>query len=122
MAGISRLARITVAVADQDEALRWFTDKLGFIKREDRPGPGMRWLTVSPAQQPDVQLILATWFPEHVGRNAPAVLYTDDCRGTHGELEARGVEFTQTPQPRPYGVEAVFKDLYGNRYALVEPT
>ena len=121
MAGISRLARITVAVADQDEALRWFTEKLDFVKREDQPGPAMRWLTISPREQPDVQLILATWFPEHVGKNAPAVLHTDDCRKTYDELEARGVEFTQTPQARPYSVEAVFKDPYGNHYALVEP-
>jgi hypothetical protein len=67
MAGIIRFAGITVAVKDQDEALHWFTERLGFQKRVDRPGPGIRFLTVSPPKQPDLQVILASWFPAHVG-------------------------------------------------------
>ena len=121
MAGIDRFACITVAVKDQDEALQWFTTKLGFVKRGDRPGPGIRFLTVSPKNQPDLQVILASWFPEHVGKNPTAVLYTDDCRATYSELSQRGVVFTEEPQPKPFGLQAVFKDLYGNSYALLEP-
>lgn len=121
MTGIDRLACITIAVRDQDEALQWFTEKLGFRKRVDRPGPGMRFLTVSPKNQVDLQIILASWFPEHVGRNPTAVLYTDDCRGTYEELRGRGVDFTEAPAQKPFGWQAVFRDLYGNSYALLEP-
>jgi len=95
MPGIDRFACITVAVKDQDEALRWFTEKLGFVKRVDRPGPGMRFLTVSPQKQPDLQVILASWFPDHIGKNPTAVLYTDDCPKTYDDLKRRGVEFTE---------------------------
>jgi catechol 2,3-dioxygenase-like lactoylglutathione lyase family enzyme len=121
MAGIDRFACITVAVKDQEEALRWFTEKLGFVKRVDRPGPGIRFLTVSPRNQPDLQVILASWFPEHVGKNPTAVLYTDDCRKTYDALKDRGVTFTEEPQPKPFGLQAVFEDLYGNSYALLQP-
>jgi len=121
MAGIERFACITVAVKDQDEALHWFTEKLGFQKRVDQPGPGMRFLTVSPPNQPDLQVILASWFPEHIGTNPTAVLFTRDCRATYDELKHRGVEFSEAPQERPFGLQAVFSDLCGNRYALVEP-
>jgi catechol 2,3-dioxygenase-like lactoylglutathione lyase family enzyme len=121
MAGIDRFACVTVAVKDQDEALKWFTEKLGFVKRVDRSGPGIRFLTVSPEDQPDLQVILASWFPDHVGKNPTAVLYTADCQQTFDTLKERGVEFTESPQPRPFGLQAVFKDLYGNSYALVEP-
>lgn len=82
MAGIDRFACITVAVTDQDEALRWFTEKLGLQKRVDRQGEGIRFLTVSPRNQPDLQVILASWFPDHIGKNPTAVRYTDDCRET----------------------------------------
>ena len=125
--GIDRFACITVAVTDQDEALDWFTRMLGFVKRVDTPAPpgdraaGIRFLTVSPAGQPDLQVILASWFPDCVGKNATAVLHTDDCQATYEELVARGVEFSEPPQPRPFGLQAVFKDLYGNSYALLQP-
>jgi hypothetical protein len=121
MAGIDRFACITVAVKDQDEALAWFTEKLGFVKRVDRSGPGIRFLTVSPRMQPDLQVILASWFPEHIGKNPTAVLYTEDCRKTYEELKERGVVFTKPPEPQPFGLQAVFKDLCGNSYALLQP-
>jgi catechol 2,3-dioxygenase-like lactoylglutathione lyase family enzyme len=121
MASIDRFACITVAVKDQEQALAWFTEKLGFVKRVDRLGPGIRFLTVSPQNQPDLQVILASWFPEHIGKNPTAVLYTDDCRKTYDDLKGRGVEFTESPERKPFGLQAVFKDLHGNSYALVEP-
>jgi predicted enzyme related to lactoylglutathione lyase len=86
----------------------------------DLSGPGMRWLTVAPPKQTEVDFLLASWFPELVGKNATCVVDTDDCHTAFGELKRCGVEFTQEPAERPYGVEAVFQDLYGNRYALVE--
>jgi catechol 2,3-dioxygenase-like lactoylglutathione lyase family enzyme len=121
MPGIDRFACITVAVTDQDEALQWFTDKLGFVKHTDVHGQGIRFLTVAPPKQPDLQVILASWFPDHVGKNPTAVLFTDDCRQTYADLSARGVEFDEAPTPQPFGLQAVFKDLYGNHYALVQP-
>lgn len=121
MAGINRVACITVAVEDQDIALNWFESKLGFKKRVDRQGPGMRFLTVSPSKQPELQIILASWFPEHIGKNPTAILYTDDCQGTFEQLSGKGVEFTEPPASKPFGLQAIFKDLYGNSYALLQP-
>lgn len=122
MASINRIACLTVAVKDQEEALHWYIEKLGFEKRADitgqGPRQGMRWLTISPKNQPEVELILASWFPEKIGQSLPVILITDDCEKTYEELKERGVEFSQPPQARPYGTEAVFKDLYGNTYAI----
>jgi len=118
MAGIDRIVTITVGVINQDEALRWYTELLGFEKRADMQGPGMRWLTVSPRKQPELEVVLATWFPEFVGKNLPVVLLTEDCQKTYEELSGKGVVFSQAPQNKPFGLEAVFKDLYGNTYAL----
>ena len=120
MAGIDTVSTITLAVKDQDEALRWFTEKLEFEKRIDVSEPGMRWLTVAPKKQKEVEFVLASWFPNFVGKSAPCVLETRDCRSTYRTLKDRGVIFSQSPTEKPYGVEAVFQDLYGNPYALVE--
>jgi predicted enzyme related to lactoylglutathione lyase len=95
-------------------------DKLGFEKRLDMSGPGMRWLTVAPKKQKGVEFLLASWFPDHVGKNATCVVATQDCRSTYEDLKGRGVKFSQEPKDRPYGVEAVFQDLCGNNYALVQ--
>ncbi len=118
--GISRIKAVTIAVKDQDEALAWYTDKLGFKKKADIPVPGFRWVTVAPEQQQDVEFLLASWFPELIGRNGTCVLHTEDCKATYKMLLDRGVEFSQEPTMQPYGFEAVFQDLYANRYALVQ--
>jgi len=118
--GIHRIKAVTIAVSDQDEAVVWYTEKLGFAKKADIPVPGFRWVTVAPADQEDVEFLLASWFPELVGKNGTCVLHTKDCEGTYEMLRGRGVEFSQEPKARPYGTEAVFQDLYGNRYALVQ--
>jgi len=120
MSGIQRVSTLTIAVRDQDEALQWFTHRLGFEKRLDFSGEGMRWLTIAPTGQKEVEFVLASWFPENVGTNPPCVLETEDCRATFKALKARGVPFVQEPTDKPYGVEAVFNDLYGNSYALVQ--
>lgn len=120
MPGIDKVATLTIAVSNQDEALRWFTEKLEFEKRTDISAPGMRWLTVAPKQQKEVEFVLASWFADLVGKNAPCVLETQDCDRTYQTLKGRGVSFSQAPTEKPYGIEAVFEDLYGNTYALVE--
>ena len=120
MQAIDRVSTVTIAVADQDEALQWYTEKLGYEKKMDVRSPGFRWLTVAPAQQVDVEFLLASWFPDRVGKNATWVLSTRDCQAGYEELKAKGVEFSQAPAVRPWGIEAVFVDLYGNKYALVQ--
>lgn len=121
MSGIEKVATITIAVRDQDEALQWYTEKLEFEKRMDISEPGMRWVTIAPKKQTEVEFILASWFPTHVGKNAPCVVHTENCRTSYQTFKDRGVKFTQQPTEKQYGVEAVFEDLYGNTYALVEP-
>jgi len=120
MQAIDKLSTVTIAVQDQDEALHWYTEMLGFEKRMDQRGEGFRWLTVAPPQQAEVEFLLASWFPDRVGKNATWVLSTRDCKGGYEELKGRGVEFEHGPEMRPWGIEAVFVDLYGNKYALVQ--
>jgi predicted enzyme related to lactoylglutathione lyase len=81
-----------------------------------------RWLTVAGAGQ-DVQMVLQKVTDERAARIGQAttwVLETADCRKTHETLRARGVQFSEPPTKQPWGVQAVFKDLYGNTFALVE--
>jgi catechol 2,3-dioxygenase-like lactoylglutathione lyase family enzyme len=131
---ISGLTHVTVLVRDQDEALRFYTEKLGFEKRADMSfGPGMRWLSVAPQGQTDLEIVLqqpnpamhgeehARQMAEMVGRGTTWVFACDNCRATAAALREHGVEFQSEPQEQPYGVEAVFVDLYGNSYSLLEP-
>jgi catechol 2,3-dioxygenase-like lactoylglutathione lyase family enzyme len=120
MQAIDRVSTVTIAVADQDEALAWYTEKLGFEKKMDVRSPQFRWLTVAPPQQVDVEFLLASWFPDRIGKNATWVLSTRDCQSGYEELKDKGVEFSQKPELRPWGIEAIFSDLYGNKYALVQ--
>lgn len=128
MQPFDKVSTITIAVRDQNEALTWFTQMLGFEKRVDQfldksldqRGRGLRWLTVAPPQQAEVEFLLASWFPDLVGKNPTWVISTRDCQGGFEELKSKGIEFTQSPTLRPWGIEAVFVDLYGNKYALVQ--
>jgi hypothetical protein len=120
MQPFDKVSTVTIAVRDQDEALTWFTQMLGFEKRMDQRGNGLRWLTVAPPQQAEVEFLLASWFPDLVGKNPTWVISTRDCQGGFEELKDKGIEFTQSPTPRPWGIEAVFVDLYGNKYALLQ--
>ncbi|HEY3315352.1 MAG TPA: VOC family protein [Bacillota bacterium] len=129
---ITSIDKVTVFVRDEEEALKFYTEKLGFEKRMDMTfGPGARWLTVAP-KGAATELILhnpRAWHgPEEaesmlaqVGKSPTMVMGTRDCRGTVEELKARGVTILAEPQERPYGVEAIFADLYGNGFVLVEP-
>lgn len=120
MQAIDKVSTVTIAVADQDEALAWYAEKLGFEKKMDVQSPQFRWLTIAPPQQMDVEFLLASWFPDLIGKNATWVLSTRDCQGGYEELKSKGVEFSQKPELRPWGIEAIFSDLYGNKYALVQ--
>jgi predicted enzyme related to lactoylglutathione lyase len=129
---ITKLAHVTVIVRDQDEALRFYMEKLGMEKRQDARMGEFRWLTVAPKGS-DVAIVLqrpsapfhsaeeAERMLARVGQGTTWVLETDDCHKDHERLAASGVKFTSAPSEHPWGVSAVFEDLYGNRYNLLEP-
>ena len=131
---ITHLSHANVWVLDQDRALEFYTEKLGFEVRTDVTMDDFRWLTVGPKSQPDVQMILGSPAPPMLppedgetvrrlvakGIFGSGVLATDDCRATYEELKARGVEFLQEPAERPYGVEAILRDDSGNWFSLTQ--
>ena len=131
---IKRVIRVTILVRDQDEALRWYTEKLGFKKTADQQfGPGSRWLTVAPKDQKELQIVLlkpdvamhgkkmVQEFTQRIGKGTTWVLEVDNCQKTYQDLTSRGVKFRGPPERLPYGIEAVFEDLYGNPWDLLEP-
>jgi uncharacterized glyoxalase superfamily protein PhnB len=131
---ITKLIRVTILVRDQDEALRWDTEKLGFEKKADQIfGQASRWLTIAPKNQREVQIVLqkpdaelqgrdfAKKLLERVGQGTTWVLETADCRNTFEELKNRGVKCISPLEERPWGVGALFEDLYGNPFCLLEP-
>ena len=135
---LKSLTNVNVWVHDQEEALAFYTDKLGMEVREDVTVPEMgnfRWLTVGVPGQSDVALTLMTVpgppvFDEEtrsklldlVARGAAGGLFfnTDDCQSTYEELKGRGVEFTQEPTEQPYGVDAGFRDPSGNQMRVAQ--
>ena len=126
-------------VHDQDEALAFYTDKLGWEVREDvtlPEIPDFRWLSVGPPEQKDIAIVLmavpgAPVFEEDtrqkildiMGRGAAGGIFltTDDCKAAYEQLKARGVEFSEEPSERPYGIDAGFHDPSGNAFRLVQP-
>jgi predicted enzyme related to lactoylglutathione lyase len=123
---IKSISHFSVFVEDQDEALQWYTEKLGFVVRVDESNmiPGYRWLTISPADSETPELVLSPCQNEadkqKVGKNPYCVLLSDDCRGDCQKLEAAGVKIVSPPEDVPWGVSANFVDLYGNVYNLVQ--
>jgi catechol 2,3-dioxygenase-like lactoylglutathione lyase family enzyme len=122
-------------VLNQDSAYDFYVNKLGFKPVMDVPMPGGgRWLTVSPPDQPDVELILSpvnqsNHSPEKValltdmikaGTFGVAVFTCDDIFATYEEMKARGVFFTKPPTKEFYGTEAIFKDDSGNWFSLAQ--
>ncbi|HEX9037566.1 MAG TPA: VOC family protein [Ktedonobacterales bacterium] len=129
---ITHLARVTILVRDQDKALSFYTEKLGFEKRADVPLGATRWLTVAPVGQQEVEIVLQQPDPafhgeegakrmlERIGQSTTWVLATDDCQGDYERLSALGVTFASPPQRQMYGLEAVLLDLYGNSFSLLQ--
>ncbi len=130
---ITMLKIVGIIVRDQDEALRFYTEKLGFVKRTDLAMGSMRWLTISPSAEEMVEIALIVPDPamhgperaqaltEQIGKSPTWSYSVDDCRKTYEELLARGVTFQSRPEEQPYGIEAVCEDLYGNTISLVQP-
>ena len=132
---IANVSLVTVYCLDQDQARDFYVDVLGFTARTDITlGEGFRWVTVGHPSQPELDLTLMTPGPPlseeaavfvrgqlEKGQMGGVGLTVDDCRKTFDELSAKGVVFVQEPQDRPYGVEAVMRDVSGNWLVLVEP-
>ncbi len=133
---IRQISHAPLFVLDQDSALNFYTEKLGFAVRMDMTLEGFRWLTVAPAAQVDFQLMLASPQPPMFSEEDAAavralvikgafsggVLETDDCQRDYDELVAKGVTFLQPPAVRPYGVEAILRDDSGNWFSLTQRT
>jgi uncharacterized glyoxalase superfamily protein PhnB len=133
-----KIANAQLWVHDQDEALAFWTEKVGMEVRADVTLPEMgdfRWLTVGPVGQPDFAItlmaipgppVMDAQTAEQVrelmakGFAGTVFLTTDDCRASYEELKARGVEFSEAPEERPYGIDSGFRDPSGNAIRLTE--
>jgi uncharacterized glyoxalase superfamily protein PhnB len=125
-------------VHDQEEALAFYTKKLGFEVRSDVTLPELgnfRWLAVGPAGQPDIAItLMAIPGPPVMGADTAeqvkalmakgfagtVFLTTDDCQASYEELRERGIEFTEAPEERPYGIDSGFRDPSGNSFRLTQ--
>jgi catechol 2,3-dioxygenase-like lactoylglutathione lyase family enzyme len=133
-----RINTVQLWVHDQDEALAFYTNKLGMEVRSDATLPEMgdfRWLTVGPAGQPDIAIVLMlipgppimdVETAEEVrglmakGFAGTIFLTTDDVHASYEELKGRGVEFVELPEERPYGIDSSFRDPSGNHLRLTQ--
>jgi catechol 2,3-dioxygenase-like lactoylglutathione lyase family enzyme len=134
---IRKMSHATIFVNNQEEALEFYRDKLGFVVHTDAMvGPDFRWLTMNVPDQPDFEIVLmepkagmlmdeatATQLREILAKGVlgAGVFNTDNCRETYEEMKSKGVQFVGEPAERPYGVEAVFKDNSGNWFSLTQP-
>jgi len=135
---LRQLTNVQVWVHDQDEALAFYTDKLGLELRDDVTVPEMgnfRWLSVGVPGQSDVAIVLMAVpgppvFDEETRAQIMALMSkgaasgiffaTDDCRASYEELSKRGVDFSQEPTQQPYGIDAGFRDPSGNQMRMVQ--
>jgi predicted enzyme related to lactoylglutathione lyase len=132
-----KIANAQLWVHDQDEALAFYTDKLGWEVQVDVTMPEMgdfRWLTVGPAGQDFSVVLMAIPGPpvmdagtagqvrDLMGKGFAGTVFltTDDVRASYEELKARGVEFSETPEERPYGIDSGFRDPSGNSFRLTQ--
>jgi catechol 2,3-dioxygenase-like lactoylglutathione lyase family enzyme len=133
-----KIANAQLWVHDQDEALAFYTEKLGMEVRNDVTLAELgdfRWLTVAPPGQEDFAIVLMAIpgppvFDEETAQQIEALmskgasgavfLTTDDCQASYEELKARGVEFTEPPEERPYGIDSGFRDPSGNSIRLTQ--
>ena len=124
------IARIALVVDNYDKAIEFYTKKLDFILVEDTDlGEGKRWVIVAPQGSKECALVLAKSDGEEqdsrvgnqTGGRVFLFLYTDDFWRDYYKMVERGVKFIREPEKMPYGMVAVFKDLYGNMWDLLEP-
>src|SRR5664279_1275900 len=131
---IKRVSHATLYVKDQNEALRFYTEKLGFEVRSDVTKGDFRWLTVGVKDQPDFEFILFALKPDNFflneqdvktisdllerGKLGSPLMTTDDIHKDYEAMKAKGVEFVRPPTENPYSIEAMFKDNSGNTFSL----
>jgi catechol 2,3-dioxygenase-like lactoylglutathione lyase family enzyme len=124
------IACVTLVVRDYEEAIAYFTGLLGFVLAEDEPvAGGKRWVRVAPPSNRGASLLLAraataeqlARVGDQTGGRVALFLHTDDFWADYRAMQSRGVRFTEQPREEPYGTVAVFLDLYGNRWDLVQP-
>jgi len=132
------MSHATIFVNNQNEALDFYRDKLGFSVHTDAMvGEDFRFLTVCAQDQPDFEIILmepkagmlmdaesAAQLRALIDKGilGAGAFHTDDCRATYEDLKSKGVQFVSEPAERPYGIEAVFKDNSGNWFSLTQPS
>ena len=124
------LAHVALVVRDYDEAIAWFTGKLGFtlVADEYQPEQDKRWVLVAPPGSTGTSLLLArastpeqaAFIGNQAGGRVFLFLATDDFERDHAAMLAKGVAFVREPKAAPYGTVAVFEDLYGNLWDLVQ--
>ena len=125
-----RIALTTLVVADYDEAIAWYTGALGFSLIDDIDQGDKRWVVVGPTDGSAAALLLArasndeqrARIGNQTGGRVGFFLNTDDFWRDHAAMTARGVTFLETPREEVYATVAVFRDLYGNTWDLLEPT
>lgn len=124
---------VTILVRDLDKSLEFYETKLGFEKRQDlkEPNSGFRWLTISPPNQKELEIVLRRPFAganeliiaevdSSVGKGTLWTFSTSDCEQTYNDLKVKGVSFLNPPTRRPQGIEAQFEDLDGNRFSILQ--
>lgn len=126
-----RIGLITLVVKDYDEAIAFYVQKLGFTLRQDTAlSAEKRWVVVSPGSDAETAILLAraalprqeTAVGNQTGGRVFLFLETDNFRRDFAALSEKGVHFLENPRVEPYGTVAVFEDLYGNRWDLIETT
>jgi catechol 2,3-dioxygenase-like lactoylglutathione lyase family enzyme len=130
MGAVSHLGLVAILVGDYDEAIRFYVDAVGFTLVEDSDlGDGKRWVVVAPPGSRETSLLLAraatpaeqARIGDQTGGRVFLFLRTGDFAADHARMQAAGVTFVEAPRHEPYGTVAVFEDLYGNRWDLVQP-
>ena len=124
-----KIGHVTLLVKDFDDALKFYVEKLGFLKRQDTVfWENNRWVTVSPKDQQDLELTFVLADTEEklkalgkqAGNHVFMTLQTDDCKRDYELMKAKGVKFFDEPTEQVWGIEVVFEDLYGNLFDLVQ--
>jgi len=124
------IGALSLLVDDYDEAIAWYTRALGFELIEDTDlGGGKRWVFVAPKGSLETRLLLAkasseaqlTTVGNQAGERVFLFLHTDDFQRDHAAMTAQGVRFLESPRVMIYGTVAVFEDLYGNKWDLLQP-
>jgi catechol 2,3-dioxygenase-like lactoylglutathione lyase family enzyme len=135
---ITRVSHVTYFVTDQEKAYQFYVEKLGFkVCTDAKMENGFRWLTVTPPDQPDLEIALINPVAGDMGYDdatkaafklllekgalGAGVLHTPDCRATYEELKGKGVGFKSEPREQFYGTEAILFDGLGNWFSMTQP-